>query len=158
LQFSFTIQSLGTQAANPITAGVWARRWSRRSSAWVWRKYVINLMTFDYGSTNVNNCVVANNLCDMGNLRLPLRRRSTSSPAFPLTNWSHYDDRRATLRTKSQQHDIDTIDAFVISNGLPFIAFWSFDRDTPGGAAVAAVYNVPALTYIREFMNSLGVQ
>src|SRR5436309_3380310 len=30
-------------------------------------------------------------------------------------------------------HDIDTINAFVISNHLPTSRFWSFDRDTPNG-------------------------
>jgi hypothetical protein len=56
-------------------------------------------------------------------------------------------------------HDIDTINAFVKSNGLPVSRFWSFDRDTPTGTGNnnSNGNGVPALAYTHEFMNSLGV-
>jgi hypothetical protein len=54
--------------------------------------------------------------------------------------------------------DIDTINAFVISNGLPVSRFWSFDRDTPGpGGSTSNGNGVAALDYTREYMSSLGV-
>ncbi len=56
-------------------------------------------------------------------------------------------------------HDIDTIDAFAISNGLPLIRYWAFDRDAPGGGGdTSSGTNEPSLAYTSEFMNSLRVQ
>ena len=64
-------------------------------------------------------------------------------------------------------HHIDTINAFVISNGLSTSRFWSFDRDTPGnppcavGPPSSSTCNGTgnaALAYTHEYMNSLGVQ
>jgi chitinase len=162
LQFSFTIQSLGTTAANPITGGsvgtTVVKEIKRLGLA---GKYVINLMTFDYGSTNVNNCVVVNNLCDMGQSAIAAAQALNQQSGIPFNHIgvTMMIGRADTQDEVTSQHDIDTIDAFVISNGLPFVGFWSFDRDTPGaGGSSSSGTNVPALTYVREFMNSLGVQ
>src|SRR5262249_33706411 len=61
--------------------------------------------------------------------------------------------------------NIDTINAFVLSNGLAASRFWSFDRDTPGSCPVGPPSSSTcngtgnaALAFTHEFMNSLGVQ
>jgi chitodextrinase len=162
LQFSFTIQSLGTTAANPITGGsVGTTVVQEIKRLGLAGKYVINLMTFDYGSTNVNNCVVVNNLCDMGQSAIAAAQALNQQSGIPFNHIgvTMMIGRADTQDEVTSQHDIDTIDAFVLSNGLPFIGYWSFDRDTPGGGGSSSSgTTVPALTYIREFMNSLGVQ
>jgi hypothetical protein len=54
--------------------------------------------------------------------------------------------------------NIDTVNAFVISNHLPTSRFWAFDRDTPGaGGSSSSGTTNPALAYTHEYMNTLGV-
>jgi len=162
LQFSFTIQSLGTTAANPITggsAGTTVVNEIKRLG--LGGNYVVNLMTFDYGSTNVNNCVVANGACDMGNSAIAAAQALNQQSGIPFTHIgvTMMIGRADTQDEITSLHDIDTINAFVISNGLPTSRFWSFDRDTPGGGGSSSSgTSVPALAYTREYMNSLGVQ
>src|SRR5262249_20543641 len=67
LQFSFTVPSLGSMSANPITGGgVGTTVVNEIKRLGLSGNYFINLMTFDYGSTSTNNCVVVNAKCDMG--------------------------------------------------------------------------------------------
>jgi hypothetical protein len=162
LQFSFTVQSLGTTAANPITggsAGTTVVNEIKRLG--LGGNYVVNLMTFDYGSTNVNNCVVANNVCDMGQSAIAAAQALNQQSGIPFNHIgiTMMIGRADTQDEVTSLHDIDTINAFVLSNGLPTSRFWSFDRDTPGGGGSSSNGNgVAALAYTREFMNSLGVQ
>ncbi len=161
LQFSFTIQSLGTTAANPITGGsVGTTVVNEIKRLGLGGNYVVNLMTFDYGSTTVNNCVVVNSACDMGQSAIAAAQALNQQSGIP---FSHIGVTMMIGKADTQDeitslHDIDTIDAFVISNGLPLIRFWAFDRDTPGaGGSSSSGTTVPALSYTHEFMNTLGV-
>jgi chitinase len=162
LQFSFTIQSLGTTAANPITGGsVGTTVVNEIKRLGLGGNYVVNLMTFDYGSTNVNNCVVLNNLCDMGNSAIAAAQALNQQSGIPFNHIgiTMMIGRADTQDEVTSLRDIDTISAFVISNGLAVSRFWSFDRDTPNGTGNSNSNGngVPALAYTREFMNSLGV-
>ncbi len=162
LVFSFTIQSLGTTAANPITGGsVGGTVVNEIKRLGLGGNYVINLMTFDYGSTNVNNCVVVNNLCDMGQSAIAAAQALNQQSGIPFNHIgvTMMIGRADTQDEVTSLHDIDTIDAFVISNGLPAVRFWAFERDTPGsGGCCSSGTTVPALAYTREFLNSLGAQ
>jgi chitinase len=163
LQFSFTIQSLGTLAANPITGGsVGTTVVKEIKRLGLGGNYVINLMTFDYGSTNVNNCVVANNLCDMGQSAIAAAQALNQQSGIPFNHIgiTMMIGRADTQDEVTSLHDIDTINAFVLSNGLPASRFWAFDRDTPNGTGGSNMNGngQPALAYTHEFMNSLGVQ
>ncbi len=163
LQFSFTIQSLGTTAANPITGGsVGTTVVKEINRLGLGGNYVINLMTFDYGSTNSNNCVVANNLCDMGQSPIAAAQALNLQSGIPFNHIgiTMMIGRADTQDEVTSLHDIDTINAFVISNGLPASRFWAFDRDTPNGTGGSNMNGngVAALAYTHEFMNSLGVQ
>ncbi len=162
LQFSFTIQSLGSMSANPITggsAGTTVVNEIKRLG--LGGNYVINLMTFDYGSTNTNNCVVVNNLCDMGQSAIAAAQALKQQSGIP---FSHIGVTMMIGRADTQDevtslHDIDTINAFVISNHLPTSRFWAFDRDTPNGTGGSNSNGngAPILAYTHEYMNSLGV-
>jgi chitinase len=162
LQFSFTIQSLGSLNANPITGGsVGTTVVNEIKRLGLSGNYVVNLMTFDYGSTTVNNCVVVNNTCDMGNSAIAAAQALNQQSGIP---FSHIGITMMIGKADTQDeitslHDIDTINAFVISNGLPVSRFWSFDRDTPNGTGNnnSNGNGVPVLAYTREFMSSLGV-
>ena len=161
LQFSFTIQSLGSQSANPITggsAGTTVVNEIKRLG--LGGNFVINLMTFDYGSTTPSNCVVVNNLCDMGQSAIAAATalHQQSGIAFNHIGVTMMIGRADTQDEVTSLQDIDTINAFVKSNGLTTSRYWSFDRDTPGGGGSSSSgVNNPALAYTHEYMNSLGV-
>jgi hypothetical protein len=163
LQFSFTIPSLGSLAANPITGGsVGTTVVNEIKRLGLSGNYVINLMTFDYGSTNPNNCVVVNNLCDMGQSAIAAAQALNQQSGIPFNHIGLTQDigQADTQDEVTSLHDIDTISAFVKSNGLVTTRFWAFDRDTPTGNGGASTMNgngAPALAYTHEFMNSLGI-
>lgn len=162
LQFSFTIQSLGSMSANPITGGsagtTVVQEIKRLGLA---GNYVINLMTFDYGSTTTSNCVVVNNTCDMGQSAIAAAQALNQQSGIP---FNHIGITMMIGRADTQDeitslHDIDTVNAFVISNHLPTSRFWSFDRDTPNGTGGSNSNGngAPILSYTHEYMNTLGV-
>jgi chitodextrinase len=163
LQFIFTIQSLGTLAANPITGGsVGTTVVKEIKRLGLGGKFIINLMTFDYGPANANLCVIVGTLCDMGQSAIAAAQALNLQSAIPF-NHIGVTMMIGLADTKDEitsLHDIDTINAFVVSNGLPFSGFWAFDRDTPNGTGSnnSNGNGVPILAYTREYMNSLGVQ
>jgi hypothetical protein len=161
LQFSFTIQSLGSMSANPITggsAGTTVVNEIKRLG--LTGNYVVNLMTFDYGSTTTSNCVVVNNACDMGQSAIAAAQALNAQSGIPFTHigLTMMIGKADTQDEITSLHDIDTVNAFVISNHLPTSRFWAFDRDTPGaGGSSSSGTTNPALAYTHEYMNSLGV-
>ena len=161
LQFSFTIQSLGSGSANPITggsAGTTVVNEIKRLG--LSGNYVVNLMTFDYGSTTTSNCVVVNNACDMGQSAIAAAQALNAQSGIPFTHIgvTMMIGKADTQDEITSLHDIDTINAFVISNHLPTSRFWAFDRDTPGaGGSSSSGTTNPALAYTHEYMNTLGV-
>jgi hypothetical protein len=162
LQFSFTVQSLGSLSANPITggsAGTTVVNEIKRLG--LTGNYVINLMTFDYGATNPNNCVVVNNLCDMGKSAIAAAQALNQQSGIPFNHIgvTMMIGQADTQDEVTSLQDIDTINAFVLANGLPVSRIWSFDRDTPGpGGARSNGNGVAALEYTRRYMITLGVQ
>jgi hypothetical protein len=161
LQFSFTIQSLGSMSANPITggsAGTTVVNEIKRLG--LTGNYVVNLMTFDYGSTTTSNCVVVNNACDMGQSAIAAAQALNAQSGIPFTHIgiTMMIGKADTQDEITSLHDIDTLSAFVISNHLPTSRFWAFDRDTPGaGGSSSSGTTNPALAYTHEYMNTLGV-
>ncbi len=123
--------------------------------------FVINLLTFDYGSTNPNNCVVVNNLCDMGQSAIAAAQalHQQSGIAFSHIGFTMDIGRADTQDEVTSLHDIDTVNAFVKSNGLPISWFWNFDKDNPNGNSNETTNGngVPALSYNHEYLNTLGV-
>ncbi|HEY6253434.1 MAG TPA: carbohydrate-binding protein [Candidatus Angelobacter sp.] len=168
LQFSFTIPSLGSLSANPITGGgIGTTVVSEIKRLGLSGNYFINLMTFDYGSTSPNNCVVANGKCDMGQSAIAAAQALNQQSGIPFKNIGLTQDigQADTQDEVTTLQNIDALNAFVLSNGLAGSRFWSFDRDTPGSCPVGppssstcnGTGNAP-LAFTHEFMNSLGVQ
>ncbi len=162
LLFSFTIPSLGSLSANPITGGsVGTTVVNEIKRLGLGGNFVINLLTFDYGSTNPNNCVVVNNLCDMGQSAIAAAQalHQQSGIAFSHIGFTMDIGRADTQDEVTSLHDIDTVNAFVKSNGLPISWFWNFDKDNPNGNSNETTNGngVPALSYNHEYLNTLGV-
>jgi hypothetical protein len=164
LVFSFTIQSLGTTAANPITGGsVGTTVVSEIKRLGLGGNYVVNLMAMDYGSTSPSNCVVVNNLCDMGQSAVQAAQALNQQSGIPFSHIGLTVDigQNDTQSEVTSLANIDTICNFAKSNGLRVVRFWSFDRDTPTGNGSASTMNGngdPALAYNHEYINACGVQ
>ena len=164
LLFSFTIQSLGTTAANPITGGsVGTTVVSEIKRLGLSGNYVVNLMAMDYGSTNSNNCVVVNNLCDMGQSAVQAAQALNQQSGIPLNHIGLTVDigQNDTQDEVTSVANVDTICSFAKANGLRAVRFWSFDRDTPNGNGGASTMNGngdPALAYNNEYKKACGVQ
>lgn len=164
LLFSFTIQSLGTTAANPITGGsVGTTVVSEIKRLGLSGNYVVNLMAMDYGSTNANNCVVVNNLCDMGQSAVQAAQALNQQSGIPLNHIGLTVDigQNDTQDEVTSLANVDTICSFAKANGLRAVRFWSFDRDTPNGNGGASTMNGngdPALAYNNEYKKACSVQ
>lgn len=162
LKFTFTIQSFGTLQANPISgtsAGTTVTREIVRLG--LTGNYAVNLMTFDYGATNAASCVVVNNACDMGQSAIQAAQALNQQSGIP---FSHIGVTMMIGRADTQDEitslkDIDTVNAFVLANGMPVSFFWAFDRDTPngGGGNNSNGNGVPTLAYTHEYMTTLNV-
>jgi chitodextrinase len=162
LRFTFTIQSFGTLAANPITGGSAGTTVVKEIvRLGLTGNYAINLMTFDYGATNASSCVVVNNACDMGQSAIQAAQALNQQSGIP---FSHIGVTMMIGRADTQDEitslqDIDTVNAFALANGMPIAFFWAFDRDTPGGGGNSSNGNgAPALAYTHEYMTSLNAQ
>lgn len=164
LIFSFTIPSLGTTAANPITGGsVGTTVVNEIKRLALGGNYVVNLMAMDYGSTSSTNCVVVNNLCDMGQSAVQAAQALNQQSGIPLNHIGLTVDigQNDTQSEVTSLANVDTICNFAKSSGLRVVRFWSFDRDTPNGNGGASTMNGngdPALAYNHEYMNACGVQ
>jgi chitinase len=164
LVFSFTIQSLGTTAANPITGGsVGTTVVSEIKRLGLGGNYVVNLMAMDYGSTTASNCVVVNSRCDMGQSAVQAAQALNQQSGIPLNHIGLTVDigQNDTQDEVTSLANVDTICNFAKSSGLRAVRFWSFDRDTPNGNGGASTMNGngdPALAYNHEYMNACGVQ
>jgi chitinase len=164
LVFSFTIQSLGTTAANPITGGsVGTTVVKEIKRLNLGGNYVVNLMAMDYGSTNVNNCVVVNNLCDMGQSAIQAAQALNQQSGIPFNHIALTVDigQNDTQDEVTSLANVDTICSFAKSNGLAAVRFWSFDRDTPNGNGGASTTNGngdAALAYNHEYLKACSVQ
>lgn len=164
LLFSFTIQSLGTTAANPITGGsVGTTVVNEIKRLGLSGNYVVNLMAMDYGSTNANNCVVVNNLCDMGQSAIQAAQALSQQSGIPLSHIGLTVDigQNDTQDEVTSLANVDTICNFAKANGLRAVRFWSFDRDTPNGNGGASTMNGngdAVLAYNHEYINACGVQ
>ncbi|HEY6308280.1 MAG TPA: carbohydrate-binding protein [Candidatus Angelobacter sp.] len=164
LRFGFTIPSLGSLSANPITGGsVGTTVVNEIKRLNLGGNYVVNLMAMDYGSTNANNCVVVNNLCDMGQSAIAAAQALNQQSGIPFSHIGLTVDigQNDTQDEVTSLANVDTICNFVKSNGLPAVRFWSFDRDTPNGNGGASTMNGngdPVLAYNHEYMSACGVQ
>jgi chitinase len=138
LRFSFTLATLGGNSPQSLgDAGV---RTMNSIKSQGLTKYIINLMTMDYGSTTPTNCVVENGRCNMGksanqaaiNLHNHWGVPYSQIEITPMIGGNDTIDETFTLA------DVDTVSNFVLANKLSGVHFWSLDRDNdcpPGWAS-----------------------
>jgi len=160
LQFSFTVPSLGSTAAVPITGGgLGTTVVSEIKRLGLGGNYVVNLMAMDYGSAIASNCVVVGGACEMGQSAVQAAQALNAQSAIPfshigLTVMIGQNDTGGEITSLA---DVDTVSSFVKANGLATIRFWSFDRDTDAATGSLATSNEDGqapLAYSKEFLKT----
>jgi chitinase len=167
LQFSFTIATLGASdgsfggvnsLGNQVVQAV------RGSSL---SKYVINLMTMDYGSSASSSiCVVVSGSCEMAQSAIQAVKNlehtyAIAASKIAVTPMIGLNDASSETFTAA---DADTLTAYAASNGLAGLHYWSLDRDTPCPSAQTwasptcnSVSGTTALQYTKRFLSDLGL-
>jgi chitinase len=160
LQFSFTLATLGASdgsfggvnsLGNEVVAAV------RGSSL---KNYVINLMTMDYGSASSSVCVVVSGSCEMAQSAIQAVKNLEHTYGIPankiaVTPMIGMNDTSSETFTTA---DVDTLTAYVVSNGLAGLHFWSLDRDTPCAQTYASptcnsISDTTPLQYTGRFLS-----
>jgi len=162
LRFSFTIATLGGNAAQSLNATGVAVINAIRSAGLT--GYTINLMTMDFGSTNPANCVVVSGKCDMAqsamaaaeNLHTAYGIPYNQIEVTPMIGGNDTIDETFTLG------NVATLVTYVRQKNLAGLHFWSFDRDTdcaPGYASpICNSYGTAGrLGFTMQFLSSLGL-
>jgi len=157
LRFSFTIATnatsqsgssvavdMGAASPNPLGAMGIAVMQAIQSAGL--KNYYVNLMTMDYGSTTVGNCVVSGGACQMGQSAIQAAMDFHGYYKVPysqieLTPMIGANDTPGETFTIA---DTDTLSAWVKANGIAGLHHWSFDRDT-------------GMTYTNRFISDLGL-
>jgi chitinase len=106
-----------------------------------WPAYLtVNLMTMDYGGASSGVCVVSSGACQMGQSAIQAAYNLHDKWGVPYANveltpmigQNDASDEHFTLT------DADTVAAFVRSQGLAGVHFWSYDRDVDCAAGSAS--------------------
>ncbi len=156
LRFSFTLATLAQNngkssaavemcASSPNSLSSIGTLVMQRIKANGLKGYFINLMTMDYG-TGTGVCVMNGNTCDMGQSAIQAAMNLHNYWGVPyfqieLTPMVGTNDVAANVFSLS---DADTMDHFVIWNGIRSVHYWSMDRD-------------PGLTFANKFISELGL-
>jgi chitinase len=127
-------------------------------------KYIINLMTMDYGSTSAGNCAVVNGSCEMGQSAIQAVQLLQSAYNVPFNQIEITPDIGAndTAGETFTLADVQTISTYALQNGLAGIHFWSFDRDTNCagnvGSSTCNGYSAAGpLGFNNAFISALGL-
>jgi hypothetical protein len=163
LQFSFTLATLGASdgsyggvnsLGNEVVQAVLGSSLS---------KYVINLMTMDYGNASSSVCVVSSGSCEMAQSAIQAVQNLEHTYGIPaskiaVTPMIGMND--ATTETFTTA-DVNTLTSYAAGNGLAGLHFWSLDRDTPCSDTYASptcnsVSSTTPLQYTKAFLSDLG--
>ena len=125
-------------------------------------KYVINLMTMDYGNASSSVCVVSSGSCEMAQSAIQAVKNLEHTYGIPaskiaVTPMIGMND--ATTETFTIA-DVSTLSSYAVSNGLAGVHFWSLDRDTPCSDTYASptcdsLSSTSALQYTKTFLSDL---
>lgn len=126
-------------------------------------KYVINLMTMDYGNASSGVCVVVSGSCEMAQSAIQAVKNLEHTygvPASKIAVTPMIGMNDATSETFTPG-DVDTLSSYASSNGLAGVHFWSLDRDTPCANSYASptcdsVPSTTPLEYTHKFLSDLG--
>ena len=163
LQFSFTLATLGASdgsyggvnsLGNEVVQAVLGSSLS---------KYVINLMTMDFGSASSSVCVVSSGSCEMAQSAIQAVTNLEHTYGVPaskiaVTPMIGMNDNTSETFTIS---DVNTLTSYAASNGLAGLHFWSLDRDTPCSDTYASptcnsISSTSPVEYTKQFLSDLG--
>ena len=166
LRFSFTLATLAASDGSYGGLNGVGDMVVKTVKASALKNYTINLMVMDFGSASPGVCVVSGGKCDMGQSAIQAARNlqhtyGIASSHIELTPMIGLNDVASETFTTS---DVDTVTAYVVSQGLAGLHFWSLDRDTPcagGNTGYASpicnsVGGTTSLQYSKRFLHDLG--
>jgi hypothetical protein len=165
LQFSFTIATLAASDGSYAGVNSLGAEVVNAVKASSLKKYVINLMTMDFGSASASICVVVSGACEMGQSSIQAvtnleHTYGIAASHIAVTPMIGLNDNTAETFTPG---DVDTLTNYAKSNGLAGLHFWSLDRDTPCATTTTwasptcnSVSGTSALEYTDRFLSDLG--
>ena len=165
LQFSFTLATLAASDGSYGGVNSLGNEVVEAVLGSGLNKYVINLMTMDFGSASSSVCVVVSGSCEMAQSAIQAVKNLEHTYGIPaskiaVTPMIGLNDNTSETFTAA---DVDTLTNYAVSNGLAGLHFWSLDRDTP--CATTTTYASPtcnsvsgtsALEYTNRFLSDLG--
>jgi len=164
LQFSFTLATLGASDGSYGGVNSLGNEVVQAVLGSGLNKYVINLMTMDYGSASSSVCVVSSGSCEMAQSAIQAVKNlehtyGISASKIAVTPMIGMND--ATTETFTTA-DVNTLTSYAASNGLAGLHFWSLDRDTPCSDTYASptcnsVSSTTPLEYTNQFLSDLGI-
>ncbi len=163
LQFSFTLATLGASDGSYGGVNSLGNEVVEAVLGSSLKKYVINLMTMDYGNASSSVCVVTSGTCEMAQSAIQAVKNFEHTygvPASKIAVTPMIGMNDATSETFTAA-DVDTLTSYAVSNGLAGLHHWSLDRDTPCSASYASptCNSVPSTTpleYSDKFISDLG--
>lgn len=164
LQFSFTLATLGASDGSYGGVNSLGNTVVRAVLGSSLKKYVINLMTMDYGNASSSVCVVTSGSCQMAQSAIQAVKNLEHTygvPASKIAVTAMIGMNDATSETFTVA-DVSTLTSYAVSNGLAGLHHWSLDRDTPCSASYASptCNSVPSTTplqYTSTFLSALGI-
>ena len=163
LQFSFTLATLGASDGSYGGVNSLGNEVVQAVLGSNLNKYVIDLMTMDYGNASSSVCVVSSGSCEMAQSAIQAVKNLEHTYGVPaskiaVTPMIGMNDATSEIFTTA---DVDTLSSYATSNGLAGLHYWSLDRDTPCSDTYASptCNSVPSTTplqYTKKFMSDLG--
>ena len=164
LRFSFTLPTLAAADGSRAGLNEQGRSVLQAIRSHGLTRYTINLMVMDYGPPASANCVVANDVCDMGASAIQAAENLHAAQGVPfeqiaLTAMIGVNDVAANDFTLA---DAARVARYTRERGLAGLHFWALDRDTPcprppqgASATCSGIESVPALAYLQAFERGL---
>lgn len=163
LQFSFTLATLGASDGSYSGVNSLGAEVVQAVLGSSLQKYVINLMTMDYGNASSSVCVVSSGTCEMAQSAIQAVKNLEHTYGVPagkiaVTPMIGMNDATSEVFTTA---DVDTLTSYAAGNGLAGLHYWSLDRDTPCSDTYASptcnsVSSTTPLEYTDKFLSDLG--
>ncbi|MEY9936943.1 carbohydrate-binding protein [Streptacidiphilus sp. MAP5-3] len=163
LQFSFTLATLGASDGSYGGVNSLGNEVVQAVLGSSLNKYVINLMTMDYGNASSSVCVVSSGSCEMAQSAIQAVQNLEHTYGIPaskiaVTPMIGMNDATSENFTTA---DVGTLTSYAVSNGLAGLHYWSLDRDTPCSDTYASptcnsVSSTTPLEYTDQFLSDLG--
>jgi chitinase len=163
LQFSFTLATLGASDGSYGGVNSLGNEVVQAVLGSGLKKYVINLMTMDFGSASSSVCVVSGGSCEMAQSAIQAVKNlehtyGIAASKIAVTPMIGMNDATTEIFTTA---DVDTLSSYATSNGLAGVHFWSLDRDTPCSDTYASptcnsISSTTPLEYTDQFLSDIG--